>query len=175
MLQTASQFFFRRQFEIYRHRIAQKLEQGVMPFRVDPFKHGLRFDYPQNSLEGLFDMAGKKRSPRNRSLGDMEFVNFRFSAKEKAGFEEWLSQGDGVTISSIHSTVQDDNKLGVSWDSTNGVFIITLMGREDSVNSGKCLTLRSNSWDRGLAAAAYVHEQIFKSGVWDVDKDGDVI
>lgn len=120
-------------------------------------------------------MAGKTTGKKRWNAGDMEFINFRFSAKEKEDFGLWLNTGDKVTLAAVMSTVQDDNKLGITWDSTNGVFICTLMGKEDSVNSGKCLTIRSAEWERGLFACAYVHEVIFKSGVWEVDKDGDLV
>lgn len=120
-------------------------------------------------------MAGKNSGRSRKNFSDMEFINFRFSAKEKASFKDWLASGDEITVVAVKETCQDDNKLGISWDTANGVFIATLMGKEDSINAGKCILVRSETWERALFACAYIHQVIFKGGVWEVDKDGDLV
>lgn len=173
-LLTVSEFHWIRRYDYHRFRLHELLMQGHFPFRENPFKQNTPFIYPHGPMEVFLDMAGKKSGRKRFDTGDMEFINFRFSAKERDAFRKWLSEEQQKAVLAVKTTCQDDNKLGISWDNSNGVFIATLMGKEDSINAGKCLLIRSEDWDRALFACAYVHEVIFKSGVWEVDKDGDL-
>lgn len=168
------QTLFSSRFNMYRRMSNRNIAMGYIPFRLIHGALPQWFIFPMTELERFLDMAGKKPGKNRYNSSAMEFVNFRFSAKEKDDFNAWLAKGDKVTLVAVRTTVQDDNKIGVSWDATNGVYVATLMGKEGSVNEGKCLLIRSAEWERALFACAYVHEVVYSSGVWEVDKDGDL-
>lgn len=148
---------------------------GKMPFRLGLARRDGYQIYPCGEIEVLFNMARKTDKRSNRRLSTFQFINFKFTAKEKEAFHKWLDKGDDTILPTIHSTLQDDVKMSVSWDMDGDCFIVALTGKPDGVNEDKCLTVRSADWHRGVAAIAYIHTVVFKSGLWEDDETNDLI
>lgn len=141
-------------------------------FRKGLMRSDLSQVYPYNPLERLFEMARSKPNKNARSFGTLEFINIRLAANEKIDFDAWLAKGDKTTLKAVHQACQNDAKLSISWDGKNDAFIAALTGREDGINEGKCITIRSATWERAVFAIAYVSEVMFSGGVWESTEDG---
>lgn len=112
-------------------------------------------------------MARKTSNRKAKNFNQFRFIPFRFSAQEKKDFNKWLEGGDGVTIPKCHEMLQDDIKISLSWSPDNDCFTAAGTGKEDSLNENRCLTVKSDTWERALFALVYVHTVVFKSGVWE--------
>lgn len=120
-------------------------------------------------------MARNKPNKNGRGFAQMEFINMRFTAEEKVNFDAWLAKGEKTTIKAVHSACQNDAKLSISWDAKGECFIGALAGREDGINEGKCITIRSATWERAVFAIAYCAEVVFSGGVWESAEDSGVV
>lgn len=134
---------------------------------------------PQHSLktqlERLFFMASKKRKALSKNFSNMEFVNYKFDAETKASFETWYETKSRPFVDAIFETLQAECKLSLSWDDEKECVIAAMTGKEDSLNPGKCLTLRSADWIKAIAACAYVHTIVFSGEIWEVDTSTDML
>lgn len=151
---------------------------GNNPHKVTVTKHRdgkATLAYRYFLIQELFDMAQKKRKPSQYNQRSVSFINYRFDASTRKKFDEyWKTAGDKVA-SDIYDTLQDDVKLSLSHDLEGKTFIATLIGREDSLNAGKCLVIRSADWLKAIAAVSWVHTIIFSSEIWDEDENSNEI
>lgn len=129
--------------------------------------------YP--ALRTLFEMASKKKKPTQYNGRNVEFVNYKFDKPTKEAFDAWFAAKGNSAINAVFETLQSEHKLSLSYDTESEVFIAAMTGKEDSLNPGKCLTLRSTEWFKAMAACAYVHTVIFSGEVWEIEAGTDVL
>jgi len=61
------------------------------------------------------------------------------------------------------------------WDDEKECYTAAMTGKEESLNYGKCLTIKSDDWAKALAACAFVHTIVFSAEIWDVDDSTDMV
>lgn len=190
MSEHEGMLWFHRHVKMYRNlplkafiedfqAIRPTIDEAVLT-RPDTFPHSIARSngyriYPFNSLERLLHMARKQNRKAGINYNEMQFINFRFSASERDDFDKWMSHGDKVTLKAVHEVCQDDVRISLSWDAKNDCFICAMTGKEDSLNAGKCLTVRGKTWERALFAAGYVHSVVYKGEVWEGEEDSGIV
>ena len=114
----------------------------------------------------VYAMAGKSRKNDAR-WGNTEFVNVTLTEPQRKEFKTWLTEKSETMPDEIGQLMVDDYKVSCNWDDNNQCFIATFTGKEDqSVNSAKALSSRSDDWYEALAINLFKHEVIFKRGKW---------
>lgn len=166
---------FRTDYLLQRGYLADGTVSNTFYFRKGLTRSDGYQIYPYNPLERIFEMARNKPNKGSSSYAKMEFINIRLTAAEKIDFDAWLAKGDKTTLKAVHDACQNDAKLSVSWNEKDDCFIAALAGREDGVNEGKCITIRSAQWERAIFAIAYVAQVIFSGGVWENAEDQNIV
>lgn len=114
-------------------------------------------------------MARTKKPPRATTLPTITFMNYNMDKREKGLFNDWLAEAGNKAILAVKETVEDEYKFSLSYDPDKECYIASLTGREDSLNPGRCLVVRSADWERAFFALAYIHIVTFSGEVWDLD------
>jgi len=126
-------------------------------------------------LEEILTMPAKKSSKKSSNFAPLTFINFKFDRETKTAFATWYASKEHLYISALEETIKAENKLSVSWDDEKECYTAAMTGKEDSLNYGKCLTLKSDDWAKALAACAYVHTVVFAGEIWEVDDSTDMV
>ena len=103
----------------------------------------------------------------SRSMDDMEFVDYKLSAEEKAAAVELY--GDDV-----EKLLDAQNQLNIggyrttfSYDQKNSCAIVSMIGRDvESPNYDKCMTTRHGTIRMALIYAVYKQVMIFTGKAW---------
>lgn len=158
--------------------IAYSLQFGRIPQAFYP-RHNwdgtFNSYYPYARIQEVFDMANKKPSRKNSFQRDIEFINFKFDAATKARFDDWYNTKGNTVLQAIFETLQAENKMSISWDDSSDCFIASMTGKPESLNKGKCITIRSAEWMRALSAVAFIHIVLFDGEIWEVSGETDLV
>lgn len=113
------------------------------------------------------EMANKKQSSRNR-FGNTEFVNVTLTADQRKEFKAWYPAILDNLHDELGQLMVDDYKVSCSWDDNNQCFIATFTGKQDQTyNSEKALSSRSDNWFEALGVNLFKHVVLFGSKTWD--------
>jgi len=114
-----------------------------------------------------YAMAGKRATSFN-GWGNTEFVNVSLNTEQTKDFKSWFPKQSETFTEVLGQVMVDDYKVSCNWDDNNQCFIATLTGKPNqSVNSGKALSARSDDWWEALALVLYKHLVIFKNSAWN--------
>jgi len=120
-------------------------------------------------------MASPKRKKTSKFQNNITFVQYKMDKETQKKFNAWYTESGDALLSAVYETLQNENKLSLSWSEDHECFIASMTGKEDSLNSGRCLVMRSKEWYKALAACAYVHIVIFDGEIWDVSDETDLV
>jgi len=135
----------------------------------------MRQTVPYWQLQKVLDMPAVKKGRKNKFANDMEFINYKLDAETRRAFDDWYNSKGNTVVQAIFETLQADNKLSLSYDPDNECYIAAMTGRPESLNPGKCMTLRSADWMKALAAVSYVHTVVFDGEIWEVSGESDLV
>lgn len=120
-------------------------------------------------------MAQGKKAKKSRFSSNIEFVNYRMDSETKVVFDAWYTDKKNPFVQAVFETLQNEYKLSLSWDDERECFTAAMTGKEESLNPGKCLTIKSADWAKALAACVYVHTIVFAGEIWEVDTSTDMV
>lgn len=105
---------------------------------------------------------------RKKAWQETTFVNYRLSAEQKEMFEVWFADNQVDIDSFIDAAVIEGNRLGLTYDNVNKVYIASLTCRDEgSPNLGCCLTARYDSPLTAIACVIYKALVCLTETNWD--------
>lgn len=153
-------------------------QHGTNPLKLYPTgttEYRLKLQYPMQLVERLFDMASKKQAQRYGDLPAITFMNYNMDKREKEDFNKWLNTSGNDVINAVRETLEASYKFSLSYDPEKEVFLASLTGKPDSLNPGRCLTVRSADWQRAYFALAFIHMKVFDGEIWNLDATDNLV
>jgi len=108
-----------------------------------------------------------KSTSNNKGFAEIEFVDLRLDAVQKEEFVQWKKALGEDSYSAITDLVGTGHKLSLTWDDNGNCFIASFTCRDErNVNTGKCITSRSDDWYEAALLGVFKATVIFKNGAW---------
>lgn len=96
----------------------------------------------------------------------VEFVNVALTTDDRKAFEEWHAKLGKNFPLLIVEAMQSNYKISLSCNPDTKSFTASMTGKEDSLNSGMCITSHAGTWEKALAVTLYKHFEIFSGEIW---------
>jgi len=116
----------------------------------------------------------RKGAAAKKNFTAFEFIRCELNADDKKRVPEFVKSQKNTYDDLVTEALQSGHKISLSFNETNDSFIASMSGKPDEcVNANKCLTAHGKSPAMALWVVLYKHTQLFQSGVWYMDEEGE--